>query len=104
MTVAPHQCTSTPAPSLTPAPWTEHLRATSERLQGGCPWDKPQQIKDRYPSADIVADRVVFNIKGNTYRLIVAVYFPNRTMFIKFIGTHAEYDKIDAATVRSVVY
>jgi mRNA interferase HigB len=42
---------------------------------------------------------VVFNIKGNTYRLIVAVYFPGRIMFIKFIGTHAEYDEIDAATV-----
>lgn len=62
-------------------------------------WAKPQDIKDRFPSADFVEDRVVFNIKGNTYRLIVAVYFPGRIMFIKFIGTHAEYDKIDAATV-----
>ncbi len=63
-------------------------------------WDTPQHIKNRYPSADVVDDhRVVFNIKGNAYRLIVAVHFPTRIMFIKFIGTHAEYDKVDAATV-----
>lgn len=62
-------------------------------------WTKPQDLKDRFPSADFIGDRVVFNIKGNTYRLIVAVYFPGRIMFIKFIGTHAEYDEIDAVTV-----
>ncbi len=62
-------------------------------------WATPQDIKDRFPSADFVGDRVVFNIKGNTYRLIVAVHFSSRVMFIKFIGTHAEYGKIDAATV-----
>ena len=56
-------------------------------------------IFPRFPSADFVGDRVVFNIKGNTYRLIVAVYFPGRIMFIEFVGTHAEFDESDAATV-----
>jgi mRNA interferase HigB len=84
--------------------WTSHPDAEGP-LQAwyaeatAADWAKPQDIKDRFPSADFVGDRVVFNLKGNTYRLIVAVYFPGRIMFIKFIGTHAEYDKVDAETV-----
>ena len=63
-------------------------------------WKTPADIKAVYASASIVgSDRVVFNIKGNTYRLIVKVDYTYSVVYIRFIGTHAEYDKIDAATV-----
>ena len=63
-------------------------------------WTMPQDIKDRYASASFVGkNRAVFNIKGNEYRLIVAVAYRFQAIYIKFIGTHAEYDKADAATV-----
>ena len=57
-------------------------------------------IKALYASASVVtADRVVFNIKGNDYRLVVAVAYKFQAVYIKFVGTHAQYDRIDAATV-----
>lgn len=63
-------------------------------------WSNPQDIKNRYPSASILqGNRVCFNIKGNEYRLIVGVNYDKQAVFIKFIGTHAEYDKIDANTI-----
>ena len=63
-------------------------------------WQTPDEIKKRYGSADVVADnRVIFNIKGNTYRLVVRVNYASGTVFIRFIGTHGEYDRIDATTV-----
>jgi mRNA interferase HigB len=63
-------------------------------------WASPQDVKNRYPGASIIADnRVVFNIKGNSYRLITHINYPYRIVYIKFFGTHADYDKIDAATV-----
>lgn len=63
-------------------------------------WSAPADIKARYPSADILPDnRVVFNIKGNTYRLIVKIHYNRAIVYIRFVGTHAEYDKIDAVTV-----
>jgi mRNA interferase HigB len=63
-------------------------------------WLGPNDIKLRYPSADILPDnRVVFNIKGNRYRLIVKIHYNTGVVFIRFVGTHAEYDKIDAGTV-----
>ena len=63
-------------------------------------WATPQEIKFRYASASFVGrNRVVFNIKGNDYRLIVAIAYKVGVVYIKFIGTHAEYDKVDAATV-----
>ncbi len=63
-------------------------------------WKSFQDIKRLYPSASIVRkDRVVFNIKGNEYRLIVLVRFRVSKIFIRFIGTHKEYDKIDASTI-----
>ena len=63
-------------------------------------WEEPQAIKKRYPSADILpGNRVVFNIKGNTYRLIVKIHYNTGIVFIRFVGTHAEYDKIDATTI-----
>lgn len=63
-------------------------------------WRGPDDVKRAYPSASIVnEERIVFNIKGNKYRVVVAVKFQFFVVFIKFIGTHAEYDRIDAATV-----
>lgn len=63
-------------------------------------WRAPKDIKAQYRNASFVGNnRVVFNIKGNDHRLIVAVAYRFGALYIKFIGTHAEYDKIDAATV-----
>lgn len=63
-------------------------------------WATPQEIKNRYASASFVgSNRVVFNIKGNSYRLVVAVAWRFQAIYIKFVGTHADYDRIDAATV-----
>lgn len=60
-------------------------------------WTKPNDIKKEYPSASILADnRVVFNIKGNNYRLIIKLNYDYQIIWIRFIGTHAEYDKINA--------
>ncbi|MGB3836299.1 type II toxin-antitoxin system HigB family toxin [Castellaniella sp.] len=63
-------------------------------------WTQPADIKAQYRSASVLKNRrVVFNIKGNDYRLIVAIAYKLGIVYIKFIGTHAEYDKIDAETV-----
>ena len=63
-------------------------------------WKTPQNIKDKYRTADFLSNnRVVFDIKGNHYRLIVAVAYRFQAVYIKFVGTHAEYDKINANTV-----
>lgn len=63
-------------------------------------WKLPQDIKNAYRNASFIANnRVVFNIKGNDYRLIVAVAYRTGIVYVKFIGTHAEYDQIDAATI-----
>lgn len=63
-------------------------------------WTTPQDIKSRYPKASILPnDRVVFDIKGNTYRLVVVVIYRYGTVYLRFVGTHAEYDKIDATTI-----
>ena len=63
-------------------------------------WKTPADIKFQYASASILAgNRVVFNIKGNHHRLIVSVAYQFGALCIKFIGTHAEYDKVNAATV-----
>jgi mRNA interferase HigB len=63
-------------------------------------WRTPQDIKNEYATASFVGkNRVVFNIKGNDFRLIVAIAWRVGVVYVKFVGTHAEYDKIDAATV-----
>jgi mRNA interferase HigB len=61
-------------------------------------WSGPAQVRAVFGSADFLADnRVVFDIKGNTYRLVVQVkYAPLFLVFIRFVGTHSEYDRIDA--------
>jgi mRNA interferase HigB len=57
-------------------------------------WTGPQDVKNRYPSASLLADnRVIFNIKGNTYRLVVKARYQNGIVLIEWVGTHAEYDK-----------
>jgi len=63
-------------------------------------WLTPQDIKVQYATASILGDnRVVFNIGGNKYRLIVKINYPCGTVYIRFIGTHAEYDKIKAEEI-----
>lgn len=63
-------------------------------------WDAPAKVKAKYGTASIVAgNRVVFNIKGNDYRLVVKINYPYRVVYIRFVGTHAEYDRIDAEEV-----
>jgi mRNA interferase HigB len=63
-------------------------------------WQTPADIKSIYANASIIANnRVVFDIKGNKYRLIVHVRYDISIIFIRFVGTHAEYDKVDAATI-----
>ena len=63
-------------------------------------WTGPRQIKKEYPTASFLADnRVVFNIKGNHYRLIVTISYDYQMVCIRFIGTHAEYDKVQAKTI-----
>ena len=63
-------------------------------------WTKPGDIKKEYPSASFLADnRVVFNIKGNNYRLIVKLNYDYQVVWIRFIGTHSEYDKINANNI-----
>ncbi len=63
-------------------------------------WKTPKEIKQNYASASILSDnRVVFNIKGNNYRLVVKINYDYGLIWIRFIGTHAEYDKIDALNI-----
>jgi mRNA interferase HigB len=78
----------------------QQLRAWFQEVEKAA-WRKPQEVRDRYRSADFIAgNRVIFNICGNNYRLVVAVkYGPIFCVYIRFVGTHAEYDKIDTATV-----
>lgn len=63
-------------------------------------WNSLSDIKKSFNSVDYVGnDRYVFNIKGNKYRLIAMIFFDIRTVFIRFIGTHAEYDKVDCTEI-----
>ena len=63
-------------------------------------WDSPNDIKQQYKSASIIADnRVVFNICGNKYRLVVKINYAVKIVYIRFVGTHKEYDKIEVTTI-----
>ncbi len=63
-------------------------------------WKNINELKNDYPTASILKDnRIVYNIKGNNYRLIVKFNFEYQICWIRFIGTHAEYDKIDANNI-----
>ena len=63
-------------------------------------WDTPAKVKLKYRNASIVGgNRVVFNIKGNDYRLVVRINYAYRVVYVRFVGTHAEYDAIDVEEV-----
>lgn len=63
-------------------------------------WQNPNDIKEQYKSASIVGNnRVVFNMHGNKYRLIVKINYFAKVVYIRFIGTHKQYDKIDATEI-----
>ena len=85
--------------------WERHADAR-EALEAwwaqaaGAAWDSPADIREMYPTASFLRDsRVVFNIRGNHYRLVAKVQYQSRLVFVRFVGTHAEYDQIDAETV-----
>jgi len=63
-------------------------------------WRNPADVKQTYATVSILKDsRIVFNIKGNSHRLVAKFNFEKQWIFIRFIGTHAEYDKIDANVI-----
>lgn len=63
-------------------------------------WTQPAEIKAQYRNASILKNRrVVFNIKGNDYRLVVSIAYKFSAVYIKFIGTHKQYDAVDAETI-----
>lgn len=63
-------------------------------------WKNSNELKLQYKNASIIGDgRVVFNIKGNEYRLVVAIEYEFQVIFVRFIGTHEQYNKIDAKTI-----
>lgn len=63
-------------------------------------WSTPADIRTVYRNASFVGNnRVVFNIRGNQYRLVVAINYAHGIVYIRFIGSHQDYDKIDAATI-----
>ena len=63
-------------------------------------WTSPADVKKSYATPSVIGEeRVVFNIKGNDYRLVTALDYGRQTVFIKWIGSHADYDRIDVRTV-----
>ena len=75
------------------------LRAWFEEAEAAA-WQGPADIKKFYPSASILGqDRVVFNIRGNRYRLVVAIKYELRIVYIRFVGTHAQYNKVNCLEV-----
>ncbi|MBD2767824.1 type II toxin-antitoxin system HigB family toxin [Hymenobacter sp. BT664] len=72
--------------------WYHHVRTVE--------WANGATVRQSFRTADYVGnERFVFNIKGNRYRLIASVSFTTRTVYLKFVGTHRQYDAVDAATV-----
>ena len=85
----------------------KHQKAVKAQLDAwyaeaaGAEWKTSAALKSQYTSASIIsAERVVFNIKGNDYRLIVAINYHFRVLLIKWLGTHKEYDNINAEEVK----
>ena len=75
------------------------LEAWHDEVLQAC-WSTPQQLKAQFTNANILqGGRVVFNIKGNDYRLVVKINYPYKIVYVRFIGTHKAYDKIDAVTI-----
>ena len=63
-------------------------------------WSNLADVRHTFNTVDYVKnERYVFNVKGNQYRIVAMIFFDKRTLFIRFVGTHAEYDKIDCSTI-----
>jgi mRNA interferase HigB len=70
------------------------------RLVSEADWSNYHEMKEMFNSVDAVGnDRFVFNLRGNTYRLVAMIFFDIRTVFIRFVGYHKDYDKIDSTTI-----
>lgn len=85
--------------------WQKHPDAESAlqewiRETRAADWETPHDVLQRFPNVRTLKDnRLVFNIKGNDYRLIVHVFYPAKVVYVKWFGTHAEYDHIDPVSV-----
>jgi len=85
--------------------WERHPDAETplrawHALASRAEWKTPGDIKAAYRNASFTANnRVAFNIKGNDYRLVVAVHYDRGMMYVRFIGTHRQYDRIDMETI-----
>lgn len=88
------------------AAWSKHrdaeqpLKAWYKEAEAAS-WARPADVRRQYPAASIVGNERIVFIKGNHYRLVVAVNYAAGIVFIKFFGSHAEYDKIDVKDVQS---
>lgn len=85
--------------------WTKHPDAETPlrawyALASRADWQTPSDIKEAYRNASFTANRrVIFNLKGNDYRLVVMVRYDRGLIFVRFIGTHRQYDQIDVETI-----
>lgn len=87
--------------------WTKPGRGDAEqplkawvKIVEAARWTKPTDVKAMFQSADVLrGGRVIFDIGGNKYRLVAAVHYRGQRAYIRFVGTHAEYDRIDPGTV-----
>jgi len=85
--------------------WHEHPDAELPlrswyALASRAQWSSPADVKAAYRTASFIAgNRVVFDIGGNRFRLVVAVHYNRKALFIRFVGSHAEYDRIDVTTI-----
>jgi mRNA interferase HigB len=78
----------------------EHPLRTWVHVVRAAEWSKPTDVKTMFRKVDILRnERVVFNIGGNKYRLVAAVHYRGRRVYVRFVGTHKEYDEIDAGKV-----
>ena len=77
----------------------QYLKTWYDTVQGS-DWKSPSDVKKSYANASILKNgRVVFNIKGNDYRLVARINYEKKWLFVRFVGTHAEYDNIDSDNI-----
>jgi mRNA interferase HigB len=77
----------------------QQLKAWCQEVKNA-EWKNPNDVKSKYKSSSIIGDnRIVFNICGNKYRLVIKINYVTQWIFIRFVGTHKEYDKIDVTTI-----
>lgn len=87
--------------------WTQPGRGDAEQplrtwvqVVKAANWSKPTDVKQMFRSADILRNgRAIFDIGGNKYRLVVAIHYRGKRIYVRFIGTHSEYDKVNAETI-----